>query len=182
MSNKRQNFSWAGFTLIELLVVMSIISLSSVLIIASLSSSRATAAAEQSALAFTTTLRQAQNSALTGRNRNSTEENCYFALRLESATRYSIVNYYRSGGSCTGSYNTQQTIDLTNGVRLSGVATYPVILAFSLPRAEVFKSTGGGFSALGTAERVSFTRSGVTRSACLYPTGRIEFIGAAAAC
>lgn len=174
--------SQSGFTLIELIVVVAIIGIVSSIIIVSLSASRAVAAAEQMALTFTTALRQAQNSALTGRNSDITEDNCYFAIRIENATRYSLVNYYRTGGVCGSSYNTVMTTTLTGGVRFTGVASYPTILAFSLPRAEVFKYSGGSFNNLGAAERVGFTRAGANRYTCLYPTGRIEFLGAATSC
>lgn len=172
----------SGFTLIELIVVVAIIGIVSSIVIVSLSSNRANAAAEQAALTFTANVRQAQNSALTGRNSDSTEDNCYFAIRIESATRYSLVNYYRSGGNCDGGPNVVFTTNLTGGVRFTGVASYPTILAFSLPRAEVYKYSSGSFNALGASEEISFTRAGVSRSMCLYPTGRIEYIASIASC
>lgn len=176
-----KNRAPGGFTLIEILVVVSIISIVSALVITTLSSNKAVTAAEQSAQAFLAHIRHAQNSALTGQNRNSTEENCYIAVRIESATRYRLVNYYRSGGSCGSTYNTMATYDLTNGARFSGMS-YPTTLAFLLPRAEVYRSTGGALAAMGSTQMVSFTRSGHTRSVCLYPTGRIEAVGPAASC
>lgn len=176
-----KNRAPGGFTLIEILVVVSIISIVSALVITTLSSNKAVTAAEQSAQAFLAHIRHAQNSALTGQNRNSTEENCYIAVRIESATRYRVVNYYRSGGSCGSIYNTMATYDLTNGARFSGMS-YPTTLAFLLPRAEVYRSTGGALAAMGSTQLVSFTRSGHTRSVCLYPTGRIEAVGPAVSC
>lgn len=171
----------SAFTLIEVMVVMAIIGIVSALITSSLSSYRSLRDADRAGHVFSAALREAQNYALAGRADTISEENCYFGLRITSATDYSLVNYYRSGGTCT-SFNTVSAYSLPVGVQFSGIATYPTSFAFSLPRAEVYTGTVGALGSLGASQLFGFTKAGQTVYICLYPTGRIEDRGTQSSC
>lgn len=176
-SFQRTNF---GFTVIEMVIVIAIIGISSVVIINSLSTGRALRLTEQSAHDLAGALRQAQNYALTGKA-SAGQESCYFGLRFISSSRYALVQYYRAAGNCN-SYNTLTTTNLAGGVTFTSISSYPTILAFSLPRAEVYSATSGALSGLTTAQRIGLTKSGRTQYLCLYPGGRIEERGTASTC
>lgn len=170
----------SGFTIIEMVVVLAIISITSSVVINTLSTGRAIRVTEQATHDLAGALRQAQNFALTGRY--SSQESCYFGLRLISNSQYALVNYYRSGGNCT-SYNTLTTTNLPNGVTFSGISSYPVTFVFSLPRAEVSRILANGtISSLATAQLFRLTKSGRTQYLCLYPGGRIEERGTTGTC
>lgn len=170
-----------GFTLIEVIIVIAIISIVSSTILVSLASGRASRETERWGHTFAASVRQAQSYALTGRVANLTEENCYFAIRVTDVSTYSVVNYYRAGGNCDN-VQVLETNTLTNGVQFTGVASYPKVYAFQLPRAAVYTGTSGALAPLGSTDIIGFTKAGTTRSVCLYPSGRVEEIGAGAVC
>lgn len=177
----RQSSFIPGFTLIEVVVVIAIISIASALIITSLSTQRLLRETDRGAHEFGAQLREVQNYALSGRSASLTEENCYYGIRITSATAYNLVNYYRSGGSCN-SFNSIASMTLQNGVQFSGIGSYPTVFAFSLPRAEVYTGTGGALASLGAAQLIGLTKAGQTSYLCLYPSGRIEQRGVTATC
>ncbi len=170
-----------GFTLIEMVVVIAIIGITSALIITSLTSTRSTRETERAIHTLAATLREAQNYALTGRSTSVSQENCFYAVRLISSSQYALVNYFRSGGNCN-SYNTISTLTMPNGTTISGVASFPMIFAFSLPRAEVYSATSGALASLGMAQLIGATKGSQTHYLCLYPTGRVEERGTIATC
>lgn len=176
-----QSRSLRAFTLIEMMVVISIIGIVSAIITTSLSSYRSLRDTDRAGHIFGSTLREAQNYALTGRTDSLSQENCYFGIRITSASDYSLVNYYRSGGTCL-SFNTISTYTLPAGVQFSGIASYPTVFAFSLPRAEVYTGTAGALASMGASQLFGFTKAGQTSYACLYPTGRIEQRGTLNSC
>ena len=173
--------SLRAFTLIEMMVVISIIGIVSAVITTSLSSYRSLRDTDRAGHVFGATLREAQNYALTGRTDSLSQENCYFGIRITSANDYSLVNYYRSGGTCL-SFNTVSTYTLPAGVQFSGIASYPTVFAFSLPRAEVYTGGAGALGSLGMSQLFGFTKAGQTSYVCLYPTGRIENQGTLNSC
>lgn len=170
-----------GFTLIEVLVVIAIIGIVSSLIISSLSTQRLSRETDRGAHEFGSQLRSAQNYALAGRSTGLTQENCYYGVRLTSATTFSLVHYYRVGGNCDTS-TVLSSMTLPNGVQFSGIAAYPTTFAFQLPRAEVYSDTGGGLASMGATQLIGLTKGGQTAYLCLYPSGRVEQRGTAASC
>lgn len=162
-----------GFTVIEMVVVMAIIAITSSIVIVSITAERATREAERNAHVLTSNLRQMQNYALSGRSDTTTQENCFYGIRFISSSQYSLVNYYRSGGTCN-SYNTIATVNLVAGVTFTGIGSYPTIFAFSLPRAEVYTGTSGALSLLGATQLIGLTKAGKNSYLCLYSVGRIE--------
>lgn len=170
-----------GFTLIEMVVVLAIIGITSAVIITSLTVTRSSRETERAIHTLAATLREAQNYALTGRSTSVSQENCFYAVRLMSSSQYALVNYYRSGGNCN-SYNTISTLTMPGGTAISGVASFPTIFAFSLPRAEVYSATSGALVSLGAAQLIGATKGGQTHYLCLYPTGRVEERGTVATC
>lgn len=171
----------AAFTLIEVMVVISIIGITSAIIINSLSTQRAMREVDRAAHTFGANLREAQNYALAGRSTSLTQENCYYGIRITSATAYNLVNYARSGGVCD-TPSTITSLALPSGVQFSGIGTYPTVFAFLLPRAEVYTGTSGALGTLGAAQLIGFTKSGQTMYLCLYPSGRVEQRGVTASC
>lgn len=170
-----------AFTLIEMMVVIAIIGIVSALVTTSLSSYRSLRETDRASHIFGSTLREAQNYALAGRADTITQENCFFGIRITSVTDYSLVNYYRSSGSCSN-FNTVSNYTLPAGVQFSGIASYPTVFAFSLPRAEAYTGTSGALASLGASQLFGFTKSGQTSYACLYPTGRVEQRGTLNTC
>ncbi len=170
-----------GFTLIEMVVVIAIISITSAIIITSLSSTRSTRETERAIHSLAATLREAQNYALTGRSTSVSQGNCFYAVRLINSSQYALVNYYRSGGNCNN-YNTITTVTMPSGTTISGITNFPTILAFSLPRAEVYSATTGTLASLGSAQLIGATKGSQTHYLCLYPTGRVEERGTIATC
>ncbi len=170
-----------GFTLIEMVIVIAIIGLTSSIVITSLSSNRSARETDRAIHVLAGALREAQNYALTGKSVNAAQENCYFAIRFTSATQYTLANYYRSGGDCT-SYTTISTTTLPSGATFTGFGSYPTVLAFELPRAEVYSATDGALANLLIAQLIGVMKSSQTHYLCLYPTGRVEERGTDASC
>lgn len=174
-----------GFTLIEMVVVLAIIAITSSVVIVSTTTNRSVRETERAVHLLAGSLREAQNYALTGKSTSVTQENCFYGLRFISSTQYALVQYYKTGsGLCTATttYNTLVTNTLPSGVSMTGIASYPTVLAFLLPRAEVYRGTTGALSSLASAQLIGIQKSGQNRYLCLYPSGRVEERGNTASC
>lgn len=173
-----------AFTLIEMVIVIAIIGVVSSIVITTLSANRIGRELDRHIHVLAGTLREAQNYALTGRSADLNQENCYFGLRFVDDSQYQLLSYYRSSGNCDNA-NVLMTTNLRNfGAEpaLTGMASFPFVLAFSLPRAEVYSATSGAFASLASPQLVGITHAGQARYLCLYPSGRLEVRGTEASC
>lgn len=155
----------SGFTLIEVVIVVAIIGITSTVVFVSISASRATRGLDRGSREVMAALREAQNYALSGRSATISENNTFFGLQISSATDYNVVS----------SSGTISTYTLKDGVTFTSGNT---TIEFALPRGDVRQ---GGTPLVGSY-RISVTKGGSSRYACVYSTGRIVDNGLNSTC
>ncbi len=182
-----------GFSFLEMIVVLSIITIMTVVMFVTMYRDRSTKEIETAAREVTAAIREAQNNALTGRQRENDSLPCAFAFILNDDQHYQVKGSYRvATGQCgddadPSSYDTVLTEeDLSDSdVKITALTfdtdshvNPATFTAFTVPYGKhMDDSTAGGDISIGTEYII--TRDGSTEQyhICVHAIGLIEEIG-----
>jgi prepilin-type N-terminal cleavage/methylation domain-containing protein len=147
-----------GFTLIEILITMAIIGIASSVIIVGLGSGRTERELEAAAREFASTVREAQNYALTGRQITPGTDPCQYQTSW-SGSQYVLTYFANVGGACSNNA-TFATFGLKGGVTFTSAGS----VSYRPPHAT---------NDIVGSRLVVFTKNSRFHSVCLYKNGRI---------
>lgn len=156
-SQRAENGLLRGFTLIEILITMAIIGIASSVIIVGLGSGRTERELEAAAREFASTVREAQNYALTGRQLTPATDPCQYQTSW-SGSQYVLTYFANVGGACSNS--TATTYGLKGGVVFTSAGS----VSYRPPHAT---------NDIVGSRLVVFTKNSRFHSVCLYKNGRI---------
>ncbi len=129
-----------GYTLVEMVVVIAIVGVVSTFLVASFVGSQATWALDASSRELTAILRQAENSAATGRYIDASKVPCLYGVDKASTNQYVLYYKYRTGTDCTSVSARVNIMTYT----LRGGATFQSFaspIEYSLPRGDLNGNT-----------------------------------------
>lgn len=162
-----------GFTLSELLIVIAIISIMTVVSLTYLGQNKKSRDLENSTRELTAAFREAQNDALTGKTLDANNYPCFYRLKIESRTAYSLSYFYHVKGD-------PAVPDCSNPSLLGtrNIATYTLknLVQFDEANAD------GTYYDYQVPHNLSQTnpilirlnQNGKTRDVCVYPDGDIK--------
>lgn len=149
-----------GFTLIETLVIMAIIGVASAVALAGFGGGRIDRELEASAREFASTVREAQNYALTGRQLTPGTDPCRYQTSWGGG-QYTLTYFANVGGAC-GSNTVFATYPLKGGVTFNGAGS----VSYSPPHATNDIPAAG-------SRLILLTKNSQYYSVCLYKNGRV---------
>ncbi len=160
-----------GFTLVEVMITMAIIGVMSVVSLGTISGSRGNKDIEANARILMTTIREAQNYALTGKN-----------IRGMCGAKPCVPYSFKVSASGSAYVLEQSSIDApavfagTASTLLNAVTVNSTNggVVFTVPRGEPSKGTGGAELVGSDVVDFSVSKDGKTSHVCVYPLGRVE--------
>jgi prepilin-type N-terminal cleavage/methylation domain-containing protein len=166
MKNKK------GFTLSELLIVVAIISTMTVVSLTYLGQNKKSRDLENSTREVTAAFREAQNDALTGKTSDANNYPCFYRLKIESRTDYSLNYIYHVKG------DTVVTDCSKPGLSTSKLATYTLK---NLVQFDAMNADGTTYDyqvphnlSQANPILIRLNQNGKTHDICIYPSGDIK--------